>query len=164
MAEKIIEIQNADIFYLNFSGKPDKYNKDGGKRSFCCEIDYDTACTLKEAGWTGIKLREPREEGDDPSAYIRIALRFDVYPPKIRQITSNGMRKITETTVDNLDWAEIERVDLSFRGYNWSRDETPKIKAYLVEMYVTLYESNLAKKYAHLDDLDDSLPFDSDAC
>jgi hypothetical protein len=69
------------------------------------------------------------------------------YPPKITLITGTGRQFLDEDTVNILDWAEFEAVDLIVRPYNWELNGKKGVKAYLKTMYVTIVEDELAKKY-----------------
>lgn len=141
-----ITIENAVLRFRNFSGKPDRFNP-GGKRTFCVFLDSDISETLLKDGWN-VKYLQPRNEGDEPQGYLQVNVSYNNYPPKILLITSNGKTLLNEETVDSLDWAEIENVDLIIRPYNWEVNGKEGVAAYLKSMYVTIVEDKLDKKYA----------------
>lgn len=142
---KNISIENAKICFRNFSGKAGKYNP-AGCRNFCVLIDNEFAEKLIEDGWN-IKWLRPRNDGDEPQAYISVTVRFTNIPPKVFLITSKNKTPLTEDTINMLDWAEIENVDLIIRPYTWDVNGNTGIKAYLKTMYVTIVEDEFAAKY-----------------
>lgn len=141
-----ITIENAVIRFRNFSGAAGRFNP-AGKRNFCVFLDNETANVLQNDGWN-VKWLQPRNEEDNPQGYLQVNVSFDNYPPKIMLITSNGRTMITEETVDSLDWAEIETVDIVIRPYNWEVNGKQGVSAYLKSMYVTIVEDTLDKKYS----------------
>lgn len=144
-----IIIENATIRYRNFSGKATEFNREGD-RNFCVVIeDSNEADRLRADGWN-VKMRAPREEGDEPMYYIQVAVRFDPFPPTIWMITKRNKTKLDETSVGALDFAEIRNVDVIIKPSSWTSRDGKKsgIKAYLKTMYVTIEEDQFAEKYA----------------
>ena len=145
--DKYLNIENAHIFYKNFSGEESKYNR-FGNRNFCVAIDdADFAQHLIEEGWN-VKESKPRDDSDEISYYIQVAVRFDNVPPKIIMISRNGRTTLDEESVKALDFAEIKNVDLSINPSKWNVNEKSGIKAYLRKMFVTLEDDALEAKYA----------------
>lgn len=144
--EKLVNIENARIFWKNFSGKESRYNREGD-RNFEVEIpDEQVAQEMAADGWN-VKIRPPREEGDPPSYHMPVAVSYRHYPPSIYKITSRRKVLLDEETVGSLDRDEIINVDLVLRGSSWEVNGTSGIKAYVRDMYVTIEENMFAEKY-----------------
>lgn len=150
MLNKNIIIENARIGFRNFSGKEGKYNP-AGRRNFCVFLDSKIAEELIGDGWN-IRYLEPRDPDDDKQAYLQVTVNFSNIPPKIIVITSKNKTTLEESTVNMLDWAEIENVDLIIRPYNWDVNGKSGVKAYIKSMYVTLVEDEFEKKYRDVPD------------
>jgi hypothetical protein len=140
-----VTIENAKLMYRNFSGAAKKFNAKG-LRNFHVALDSGVAQMLERDGWN-VKWKEPQEEGDVATASIKVAVRFDNFPPRIVMITSNGRTVLDEDSVDILDWAEIESCDLQLSPSYWEVDKKKGIKAYLRKMFVTLTEDDLENKH-----------------
>ncbi len=141
-----ITIENAKIGFRNFTGKESQFNRKGS-RNFCIFLEPELAKTLDSDGWN-VKFLEPRDPDEDRQAYLPVEVKYLKYPPKITLITAGAGRQfLDEDTVNILDWAEFESVDLIVRPYNWELNGKEGVKAYLKTMYVTIVEDELAKKY-----------------
>ena len=153
-----ISVENARIIFRNFAGKSTKFNPEG-KRNFCLIVDNDVAENLKDIGWN-IKYLNPREPDDDPQAYLQVSVAFENFPPNVFLISGGKKTKLSDETINVLDYAEIENVDLIIRPYQWELPSGKSgIKAYLKNMYVTIVENEFEKKYRDLEMDDDDIPF-----
>jgi hypothetical protein len=140
-----ITIENARIGFRNFTGKESQFNR-AGSRNFCIFLESELAKILGSDGWN-VKFLQPRDPDEERQAYLPVEVKYMRYPPKITLITGTGRQFLDEDTVNILDWAEFESVDLIIRPYNWELDDKHGVKAYLKTMYVTIVEDELAKKY-----------------
>ena len=145
-----ITIEGARIIFRNFSGKEGKYNAPGN-RNFCVLLDENLAEDLIRDGWN-VRYLRPREEDDEPQAYMQVKVAFGNIPPTVVLITSKGKTRLTEDSLDILDWAEIKNVDLIIRPYNYDVSGHQGVKAYLKSIYVTISEDELESKYMDVPD------------
>lgn len=148
---KNIVIEDARIMFRNFSGEEGRFNPKG-RRNFCVLIDPSIVQDLIEDGWN-IKYLQPKDDDGEPLPYLQVSVSFGKIPPKIFLIKRNGKIQLDEDTIDILDWAEIENVDLIIRPYNWEINGMSGIKAYLKSMYVTCAEDEFESKYYDVPDI-----------
>lgn len=153
MAEKVkrkpFPIENARIIFRNFSGEAGKFNP-AGQRNFSVKLSEESAKFMIEEGWN-VRMSQPKNEGDDILYHLPVKVEFKNYPPKIVMITSRKTI-LDESTVGNLDVAEIERVDLILSPYNYEVNGKTGVKAYLKSMYVTIREDEFEARYRNIPD------------
>lgn len=146
MAKNNIIMENARIGFKNFSGKEGQYNP-AGRRNFCLFIDdVELADALKEDGWN-IRYLHPKDEDEEPQAYLQVSVNYNNIPPKIYLISSRGKSLLDEDSISILDFAEIKNVDVVVRPYNWDLNGRQGVKAYLQSLYVTIVEDEFENKY-----------------
>lgn len=150
MIKDNIAIENARLQFRNFSGKEGRFNP-AGRRNFCVLLDDDIARKLESDGWN-VRWLEPRDPLDEKQAYIQVTVKYGNIPPKIVMITSSSKTVLNEDSIDILDWAEIQEVDLIIRPYNWEVNGKEGVKAYVKSMYVTLAEDEFEAKYRNVPD------------
>ncbi len=143
-------LENCRIIFRNFEGKGDKFNP-AGRRHFSVVLPRDIADKLSEEGWN-VKELKPRDEDEEPTPFIQVRVNFSNIPPEIYLVTGrNKKTKLTEDTIQTLDYAEIENVDLIVSGYCWEMNGKEGITAYCKTMYVKIVEDVFADKYADED-------------
>jgi len=155
--EDNVIMEGVTIRRPNFSGSLQKFNPKGD-RNFLVLLDDRVAKAMARDGWN-VKFFQARQDDDGEDLpeqpFLKVAVRFDKYPPQIYMITSRNRTKLGESEVDVLDTADIVNVDMIVTPSRYDRDGVSGIKAYLKSMYVTIEEDYLAQKYADLDELRD---------
>lgn len=150
-----VTIENARVVFRNFAGKAGMYNREGD-RFFSVFLDDEIAEQLLADGWN-VKRLKPREDNEIGQAHLQIKVKYseNARPPRVVLITSRGRNDLDEETIEMLDWADFENVDLKFRPYNWEISGKTGVTAYLKSMYVKIYEDDLDRKYAEVTTSDD---------
>lgn len=150
--KKFFDVPGRAVRFRNFAGKAGQFNNEG-ERYFCLMIDDDTAETMKEEGWN-VKYLKPKSPEDEPAPYIQVKVEFRKgRPPKMVQITRRGKTFIDEENVGNLDWADIEKVDVSINPSKWSLPSGRSgITAYLKKMNIFLEEDDFEDRYYDVPD------------
>lgn len=143
-----VVIEDAEIGFLNFMGREDKYNRSGA-RNFAVFLDAEMAEQLRRDGWN-VKTSNPPEDSDyESSFYVKVNVNYrGPKPPKIVLLSSSGKSNLDESTVGMLDWAEIKKVDLIFVPYEYEIAGRTGVSAYLKSMFVEIIEDELELKYA----------------
>lgn len=146
-----IYFENAEITFKNFSGRPTKYQRQEGFRTFSVVVDDpDMAQHLSEDGWN-VRILRPRNEGDIPKHVLDVSINFNFWKkPEIYMICDGHKTKLDEEDLDILDGADIVTSDIVVRPRLWDDNGTTRIKAYLQELYVTIQQSRFAAKYADM--------------
>ncbi len=142
---KTFMIEDARLIFRNFTGKEGQYNREGD-RNFAVILQDDVAEQMIKDGWN-VRYLGAREEGDEETPYIQVAVNFSNRPPRVVMITSNARTNLDETTVEVLDWADVRVADLIARGYEWNVNGKTGVKAYLQSLFVTIEEDALERKY-----------------
>lgn len=143
---KTFVVEDARIIFRNFAGKEGQYNREGD-RNFAVILPPDIAERMANDGWN-VRYLPGREEGEEDTPYISVAVNFKNRPPNVVMITSSGRTQLHEDSVEVLDWADIRTADLIARGYEWMVNGKGGIKAYLKSLFVTIEEDVLERKYA----------------
>ena len=159
-----VTIENAQLIFRNFAGAQTTYNTKG-KRNFCVFIDDQAVVEdMISDGWN-IKFTKPRDEEDEPRAYLQVTVAYDKYPPTVVAVTSKAKKLLKEDKIGELDWLQIEEASIVIRPYTWEVNGKSGIKAYLKAMKVRIYEDEIFKDIAELPEedfnflTDGSLPF-----
>ena len=150
----IVQIDGARIIFRNFSGRGTQYNREGD-RNFCVVIDdEDIANRLIEEGFN-VKIRQPREEGEEPFMYMKVNVKYhpkgseyERLNPVACLITGRNRNMLDEESICCLDSIDIENVDLDLSGSNWNVQGRSGRSAYLSKIYVTQELDRFATRYA----------------
>lgn len=155
-----IEMNDATIIFRNFSGRPDKYNR-AGDRNFAVVIPTEELkdklvndVNRFDVGWN-VKIRPPREEGDEPFMYLSVKVNYyedertgKINGPDVYLKSGTAVNKLTEETIGMLDDIEIEHVDLDIRPYDGEVSGRPFRAAKLKAIWVTQKVDRFAERYA----------------
>lgn len=131
----ILQIDDARIIYRNFSGEGSKFNREGDRNFSLIIDDPAVADELVAQGWN-VKIREPREEGDNPFIHLPVKVKFNERGPRIYLITGDRRNELDEESVGILDNVDIISIDLDIRPYDWEVNGKTGRTAYLHSMRV----------------------------
>ena len=131
----ILQNDDARIIYRNFSGEGSKFNREGDRNFSLIIDDPAIADELVAQGWN-VKIREPREEGDNPFIHLPVKVKFNDRGPRIYLITGDRRNELDEESVGILDNVDIISVDLDIRPYDWEVNGKTGRTAYLHSMRV----------------------------
>ncbi len=148
----ILQIDDARLTFKNFEGREDKFNRKGDRNFALVVESQEDADRLVEDGWN-VKIRPPREEGEEPFMYLPVKIKFNDRGPRVRLRTGDVENRLDEETIGELDYIDILNVDLDIRPYDWEVNGKVGRTAYLQEIYVVQKEDRFAKKYS------DDLPY-----
>ena len=131
----ILQIDDARIIYRNFSGAGSNFNREGD-RNFAVIIDsQDVADALVDEGWN-VKIKPPREDGDEPFMFLPVKIKFSDRGPNVYLATGTRMNKLDEESISCLDDIDILGVDLDIRPYDWEVNGKTGRTAYLQSIKV----------------------------
>ena len=149
-ARGVVQIDEARIIYRNFAGAPSKFNREGDRNFAVVIEDQDIAEALTEKGWN-VKIKPPREEGDEPFMFLPVKVKFNERGPRVYlQNSLGGRNRVTldEDTVGILDNVNITNVDLDIRPYDWDVQGKTGRTAYLQSICVTQEVDRFLDRYA----------------
>lgn len=131
----ILQLDDVRIIYRNFSGEGSKFNREGDKNFSVLIDNMELANDLIEQGWN-VKIREPREEGNEPFAHLPVKVKFNDRGPRIYLITGNRRNKLDEESVAIIDNIDIACIDMDISPYDWEVNGKTGRTAYLHSMRV----------------------------
>jgi len=132
----ILQIDDARIIYRNFTGRGDKYNREGDRNFAVVIPDEEMANELTDRGWN-VKIKPPREDGDTPFMFLPVKVKFNDRGPAVYLKTGNNQNRLDEESVGLIDNIDIIGVDLDIRAYDWEINGKEGRTAYLQSMRVT---------------------------
>ncbi len=156
----ILQIDDAKIIYRNFTGAASKFNREGDRNFAVLIDDQDVADALIAEGWN-VKIKPPREEGDEPFMYLPVKVKYTGFGPVAYLKSGNRLNKLDEDGIFCLDDIEIESVDLDIRPYDWEFSGKEGRTAYLQSIHVTQRIDRFAARYHNEEaaSQDDELPW-----
>lgn len=154
----ILQIDDARIVYRNFAGEASAYNREGD-RNFAVVIETEEqAEALKAEGWN-VKFKPSRSDPDDIFRYLPVKIKFNDRGPIIYMVMGDQEVRLTEENVKNLDKADIARVDMDIRPYDWEVNKKTGRSAYLSAMRVTTNMSRFELAHMQREADDGDMPF-----
>lgn len=159
MAKKFLDnisIENAQIRFRNFSGRGDKFNREGDRNFVVIIDDPEMAEKLIEDGWN-IRTREFEDGNVEYRLHVKV--KFGDYPPSIYMITGKNRTPLNEESVGVLDQADLHSCDLIIRPYSWEVNGKSGVSAYLKTGYFVLEVDEFASKYAE-EEYPSEVPFE----
>ena len=143
----ILQINNARIVYKNFSGKPSAFNREGDRNFSLVIPNIEIADALKDKGWN-IKIKSPREEGDEPFITMPVKIKFNDRGPRVYLETGNNLVRLDEESICCLDNVDIVKVDMDIGPYDWEINGKTGRTAYLQAIKVTQEVDRFCQQYA----------------
>ena len=155
---RMAQIDDARIIWRNFAGRGDRFNPQGN-REFSMVIPNDEIADaflndMNEFGaaWK-VKIKAPKEEGDEPFRFMKVKVSYKGRGPKIYLITNGRKNELDEEDVHILDDIDISRVNLDIRAYDGEDGpQGPFRSAYLQAMEVYQDLDRFAAKYVDNDE------------
>lgn len=167
---EISELENRQIIWRNFEGVAKEKNNAGNRNFGITFDDPQIADKLAELG-VKVAIREHEDGSVDFAFGVKVGFTLrdgsrNPRAPELYKIDSTGIKKMREEDVKMFDQAVFTKVDLSFnlgKPYVSTKDGNEYRSAYLKEMYGTIQESNLRRKYNSMFNEDSSEDVDGDA-
>lgn len=153
----IVQIDDARIIYLNFSGVGSQRNREGDRNFAIVIPDQDIADALIEQGWN-VKIKPPREDGDAPFMYLPVKVKFNDRGPNVYLKSGRALNKLDEDSVSMIDKIDILSVDLDIRPYDWDVNGKQGRTAYLHSMEVTQNVDRFMARFAE-EEAPEEVPF-----
>jgi hypothetical protein len=154
----ILQIDGARIIFRNGSGEPTKFNREGDRNFAVVIPDQEMADMLTNEGWN-VKIKAPREEGDEPFMYLPVKIKFNDRGPNVYLQSGDNTVVLDEESVGILDDVDILNVDLDIRPYDWVMASGNSGRtAYLQSIHVTQEVNRFASRIRSDED-DGDLPF-----
>lgn len=145
----IVEISDARIVYRNFRGEAGKFNREGDRNFSVVIPNQEIADALINEGWN-VKIKPPREEGDEPFMVLPVKVKFNAKGPRVYLVTGERHNKLDEESIDCLDNIDILSVDLIIRPYDWEVNGKTGRTAYLQTMQVDQDVDNISARFEEI--------------
>lgn len=119
----ILQIDNAHIAFKNFEGRETQYNRKGDRNFSLIIPDQEVCDALMEdkneygKGWN-VKIKPPREEGDEPFMHMKVKVKFNGRGPIVYLVSGKNRVQLNEDTIGRLDDIRIDHVNLDIRPYD----------------------------------------------
>lgn len=91
----ILQINDARIIYRNLRGEGSKFNREGDRNFAVVIPNQELADELIDRGWN-VKIKEPRDEGEEPFRYLPVKVKFNDRGPQVYLVSGNAHRELSE--------------------------------------------------------------------
>lgn len=149
----ILQIDDANIVFRNFSGEARQYNREGDRNFAVVIPEQELYEALSMEGWN-VKRRPPRNEDEEPFMYMPVKIKFSDRGPNVYLETNGKTVKLSEETVNCLDDIEINSCDMDIRPYDWDINGKKGRTAYLQSIKIVQRVDRFAVRNE-----DNQLPF-----
>lgn len=161
---KVTRLDGHQIKFRNFAGRPGKFDREGGKKTFALILSPEEADALSADGWN-VTVPTPKDDSYPIIPILNVRVNYNSnYPPEIYVMTDEYKTKLTPETVSSLDYAAIEYVDIIISPHEYQKRDGSgwAASAYLRTLYVKIVKDELAEKYSNLIDTteDNPIPFE----
>lgn len=137
---------------------PPQYNREGDRNFALIIPDRQLADDLIANGWN-VRIKPPREEGDDPFMYLPVKVKFNDYGPKVYLVTGKRMNRLDEDSVSMLDHISMRQIDMDIRPYDWTVNGKDGRTAYLQSIRVVQDIDRFEEEYAEEEHPEEDCPF-----
>ena len=152
-----LEINDARIIWKNFTGRGDRFNREGD-RNFHLVIPTQEDCDALLAdkneygdSWN-VKIKPAKEEGDVPFMHMLVKVKFNGRGPNVYLVSGSKQVPLNEDTIACLDDIDIMSVDMDVRPYDDTLPNGSSFRtAYLSAMRVHQRVDRFAKDDEYLD-------------
>lgn len=161
---KVTRLDGHQIKFRNFAGRPGKFDREGGKKTFALILSPEEADALSADGWN-VTVPTPKDDSYPIIPILNVRVNYNSnYPPEIYVMTDEYKTKLTPETVSSLDYAAIEYVDIIISPHEYQKRDGSgwAASAYLRTLYAKIVKDELAEKYSNLIDTteDNPIPFE----
>ncbi len=133
--------------FRNFKGEGSRFNREGD-RNFALRIpDRELADRLIADGWN-VKVKPPREEGDDEFIFLPVKVKFNDRGPSVYLVSGMVQTPLDEESIACLDDIDILSANLDIRPYDWEVNGKTGRTAYLQGIKVFQKVDRFAAEYA----------------
>lgn len=91
----ILQINDARIIYRNLRGEGSKFNREGDRNFAVVIPNQELADELIDRGWN-VKIKEPRDEGEEPFRYLPVKVKFNDRGPQVYLVSGTAHRELSE--------------------------------------------------------------------
>lgn len=142
----VLEVDDARICYLNFSGVGTKFNREGDRNFALIIPDTELADMLTNNGWN-VKIKPPRDEDDTPFMFMPVKIKFNANGPAAYLKSGASVTRLNEDTIGMLDDISIASVSMDIRPYDWEVNGQSGRTAYLQSIEVIQRIDRFGAKY-----------------